>query len=138
MDEATKKHVEELVAMPFGTFPDVCVAWKEETGGDFSEVAQTLRPVHQYVMQRAGVLMLPVTPNYVPYMKNRCVPRADRTAWIRFHASQGTYRWYPVGIPRKTGVRRPVSVQHSRRGDAVKKQFGSSNISDELTYLGIW
>ena len=34
MDEATKKHVEELVAMPFRTFLDVCVAWKEEAGGE--------------------------------------------------------------------------------------------------------
>ena len=54
MDEATRKHVEELVAMPFRTFPDMCVAWKEETRGDFSEVAQMSCPVHQYAMQKGS------------------------------------------------------------------------------------
>ncbi|PXF60654.1 MAG: hypothetical protein C4B59_08265 [Candidatus Methanogaster sp.] len=42
--------------MPFGTFPDVCVAWKEETGEDFSEVAPLKCPVHQYAMQKGRCL----------------------------------------------------------------------------------
>ena len=56
MDEATRKHVDELVAMPFRTFLDVCVAWKEDAGEDFSEVAPTKCPVHQYAMQKGRCL----------------------------------------------------------------------------------
>lgn len=89
MNEATRTHVEELVAMPFRTFPDVCVAWKEESGEDFSEVAPLKCPVHQYAMQKGRCLD-------VTGYTELC-----RTAWIRFHASPGTCRRYPVGMPRK-------------------------------------
>ncbi|KAF5417173.1 MAG: hypothetical protein C5S48_00895 [Candidatus Methanogaster sp.] len=56
MYESTKKHVEELVAMPFRMFPNVCIAWKEETEEDFPKVAPLKCPVHRYAMQKGRCL----------------------------------------------------------------------------------
>lgn len=51
-----QENVKRLVEMPFSMFMDVVVAWKEETGEDFSEVDPLKCPVHQYAMQKGRCL----------------------------------------------------------------------------------
>jgi len=101
MDEATRKHVEKLVAMPLRTFLDVCVAWKEETGEDFSCVAQTLCPVHQYAMQKGRCLAVTGHTELCPVCEKPMCPTCGSHCVDQISRVTGTCRRYPVGIPRK-------------------------------------
>ncbi|MCD6163153.1 MAG: hypothetical protein J7K40_12175 [candidate division Zixibacteria bacterium] len=56
MTPEEQENIKRLVAMPFRTFLERCIEWKEETGTDFAGVDPTNCPVHQYAMQKGRCL----------------------------------------------------------------------------------
>jgi len=73
MTPEEEANVKRLVAMPFRTFLERCIEWKEETGTDFAGVDPTNCPVHQYATQFAGVDPTNCPVHQYAMQKGRCL-----------------------------------------------------------------